>query len=30
MTWTFNAQGNVGEDGHLHERELVKKLHELF
>jgi hypothetical protein len=30
MTWTFHAQGNIGEDGHLHERELVKKLHDLF
>jgi hypothetical protein len=30
MTWTFHARGHVGEDGQLHERELVKKLHELF
>lgn len=30
MTWSFHAEGHVGENGHLHERELVKKLHELF
>jgi len=30
MTWTFHAEGHVGENARLHERELVKKLHELL